>query len=315
MKNQTIARIQNQMEIDTDNLLGTQIFWSLSEVGVSYDYLENLMASNGLEKAMPRRCTPCSAWSRAIADFKKSEYGKKFHVDSQNIPAKDGQSAKGLLTVHSKTVNEGAAKVEFRQDWSYLFNKDAGRNSDPYDVIIPQHGKLEVDYILLEIVQLYKNHLNTVNYADVLKMIKCILDTSVSFTMKKGIYFIPAQNRQFVDVLEKIVGAIGGSQLFTLDLPKTSTRNVETVKLSAREAFKKEIKTLENQIEAAMDGVRIKQDGDVSNTYVRLVTMLNDYRKRTNFYKDMLAHEYNGLEDKVVEIKDRIEEALLIPKE
>jgi len=306
-----LSNIQSQLQVDDTNLLGTQIFWSLSEVGVSYDYLERVLSQHGLEGLMPKRCTPCGAWARAVSEFKSSDYGKQFHIDSSNIPAKGNDPAKGLLTVHTKHVDADESKVEYAQMWSYQFRKDAERHQDAFDAIKSVNAvQGNIDHILDTLRSLYTKHLSSVNYSDVLATIKRVLANGKAFIMKPGLYFIPSEYSQLVSAIEGIVNNIGNSTLYTLDLPKGG-RNTKTVEMSARDAFRRELDNITNQIENGLAGVKRNQGGEIGSAYHRLMSLLNTYQEKSAFYRDMLAHEHASLSDKVTDLRGKIEKALI----
>jgi hypothetical protein len=315
--------------------IGSTVFWELSGASMDYDKLRDLMKDNGLDERetkdgglMPSRVTPFSAWKRAIAAFKKSNYVKEHGlvIDSEDIkgvPAVkslDGKAivvpgvpAKGLLTVHTKSVDGAAGEVGFKQQWALEFTKDAKPEAIPSAVITRKYtvsGQAVQDSLYEAVLQHYSKALSELNLNDVRETIKRVLDSAHAFSMRKqgGIYFVPQEFRNVVTTLEGIVGNIGDSALQVLELPKTSTRTVETFNQTLSDALETEIDSSSQNLEARIDGIKKNKSGEVSNTYQVIINEMNEFNARADYYSEVLQAKHGELKTKWNELHQKVQD-------
>lgn len=327
MSNTALTSIQNQLTGNGEGveLIGHQVFWSLSEESaVAYEELKQVAVNAGFEAkshheggVLPRPTTPCSAWSRAIAEFKKSRHvrDRGIVIDSENVPADSDTKtpAKGLLTAHHKSVNSGESKVTFEQQIAIEFDKTATPDQTADQVMRVVNGEGEiVKWVYDSIVYYYNLNLSRVNVNDVRATIKRILHKVRAFKMRPsgGLYYVPVQYSATVEALRKFVASLNGSHLYTLDLPKLSVRTIETVKQTAAEAMEQELEQLKKDIATGLKSTSIQKNGADSATHGRLVDLINDYRARAEFYADYLAVQKEEIDNAVGTLERQIEEAI-----
>lgn len=325
--NDTLASIQNQLTGSDQSveLIGHQVFWSLSDdSAVAYETLKQVALNAGFEAksyhdggVLPRETTPCSAWARAISDFAKTQHFRDLElvIDSESIPAdRDTKTpARGLLTVHKKTVDSGAAEVSFQQQIAIEFDKSASADQDGSAVIRSVNGEGDLkDWVYTSIVWHYNDNLRRVNVNDVRETVKRILHKVRSFKMKPsgGIYFVPVQYTQTVEALKTFVSGLTGSTLFVLDLPKISTRTIETIRETAAEAMEQELEQLKADIATGLNSSRLAKKGADSTTHARLVELINDYRDRAEFYGDYLSVQKEQISATVATLEQQVMAAI-----
>lgn len=325
MSNLTIANIKAKMNLGSNQeYIGSTVFWELSDANLDYDKLKKLLDDNGLDSRetkdgglMPRRITPCSAWKRAIAELKKSDYvrSNKLVIDVEDIAADKaaGTLPSGLLTVHVKNVDGGNSHVGFQQQWAIGFDKqvkdDVAGNvaiERKYVTNIPEKD----DALYSEVVAQYERALREVNLNDVRETIKRILKAAHAFSMRKqgGIYFVPHEFRNAVTTLEGIVGNIGTSALQVLDLPKTSTRTIETFKHTLADALETEITQLEKTLEERIENIRSTKDGKVTATYESIIEEMQEFNSRADFYSEVLQAKHGELMTKWNALNQKVQE-------
>lgn len=322
-----LASIQNQLTGNDQSveLIGHQVFWTLSDdSAVTYAELKQVAIDAGFEAkshndggVLPRETTPCSAWTRAIADFKKSEHVRTqgLVLDSENIPAdRDTKTAaKGLLTVHQKSVDSAASEVTFKQQIAVEFDKSATNDQAADEVIKLVGGEGEhAKWVCDSIKWHYTDNLNRVNTNDVRETIKRILHQVRAFKMKPsgGIYYVPVQYTSTVEALRKFVSGLKGSNLFTLDLPKVSVRTVETIQQTAAEALEQEMEQLKKDIATGLESSRLQKHGADSATHARLVELINDFRVRAEFYADYLTAQKDEFAKVVASLEQQVLKAV-----
>jgi hypothetical protein len=307
----TIDNIKRKMDLGSDQeYIGSTVFWELSDADMDYDTLMNLLASNSLDARetkdgglMPHRVTPCSAWKRAIAAFRKSEYVKDngLVIDSEDIAADTLAkiSPKGLLTVHTKSVDGNAGQVGFQQQWALEFDKAAKPDDVPSQVITRKYSidGTTQDGLYDQVCAEYAKALRQVNLNDVRETIKRVLASAHAFSMRKqgGIYFVSQEFANVVKTLEGIVGCIGDSKLQVLELPKTSSRTVETFKQTLQDSLEAELDTLEKSLTARLDSIKKNKSGEVSNTYNVVIEEMQEFNARADYYSEVLSAKHGEL--------------------
>ena len=325
----TLHAIQEQLtgHDKSVELIGHQVFWSLSEdSAVDYATLKQVAVDSGFDAksyqeggVLPRETTPCSAWTRAIADFKKDEKFRSLGLvtDSENIPAdrEAKVAAKGLLTVHNKQVDSGAAQVGFQQQMAIEFDKSATADQPATQVIRLVNGSGEMANSVYQwICYYYSQNLNRVNINDVRTTIKRILHLVRAFSMRPsgGIYFVPVKFTATVEALSKFVSSLKGSVLYALDLPKVSVRTVETVRQTACEAMESELEQLKKDIDTGLNSATLQKNGEDSSTHARLIELINDYRARAEFYADYLTGQTSDITKTVADLEQKIMQAVAV---
>lgn len=317
--NTTLESVKSQMKVEDSDLLGTQVFWTLSESSeIQYSAIVDMVKASGLGEEMakphteggilPNRVTPCSAWTRAVADFKKSDYVKNhnLHVEHSHVTAVEkGDPSFGLLTVHERNVDGKGAKVNFNQKRAYEFNKDAQKTQDGSEVISAMHSVSGSDHIFNQLVDLYNRAMNVVNVNDIREMIKRALKKAQAFAMRPrgGIYFVHSSQREYVTAIEEVVEYLPGSSIYTLDLPKNSSRNVSTVKATAVEALRQELYLLGKNFQENLDSVKRNKSGSISSGYHTLVDSINEFSSKADFLQNMLEVEISEISNRVRKYK------------
>lgn len=298
--NAAITAIKSRMNLNANTeFIGAQVFWTISDVGtVSRAQLEQIVKSAGIdEKNLPSEVTPCSAWTRAVAEFKKSDYVKvnNLLIDHEHV-GKAGDKInppKGLLTVHTKAVDQNASTVAFKQQWALEFEKSAGKDQKGLEVIkrCYQTDPAAQDGLHSEVCRLYDSALSQISANDFREFIKRVLYSCHAFSMRPtgGIYFVPAEHMGILPALKAVVESVGGSLFYTLELPKNSVQTVETVRRTVVEEMENELVQIEKKINAGLESIRALKSGQTSNTYNVLLTEINEYRARSEFYSELLA--------------------------
>ena len=319
----SLENIKRKMQLGANQeYIGSTVWWELSDADMDYDALKSLLASNGIDARetkdgglMPSRVTPCSAWKRALAEFKKSDYVKANHlvIDSEDIIADKatGQTPKGLLTVHTKSVDGNAGQVGFTQQWALEFDKNA-KPDDPASGVISRKYTVDQnvqDALFDQVVQGYRKALNQVNLNDVRETIKRVLASARAFSMRKqgGIYFVPQEYANVVATLEGIVSSIGDSKLQVLQLPKTSERTVETFKSTLVDALETELEGLSKSLEQRIDSIKKNKSGEVSNTYQIVIEEMQEFNARADYYSEVLQAKHGELKSKWDELHNKVQ--------
>jgi hypothetical protein len=308
--NIALANIKGRMNMSASTeFIGAQVFWSISEAGtVSRAQLEQIVKNAGIdEKNLPSEVTPCSAWTRAIAEFKKSDYVKHNNllIDHEHV-GKAGDKTnppKGLLTVHTKNVDGNASTVAFKQQWALEFVKDAKKEQSGSAVISRCYNAnpSAQDGLYSEVCRLYDAALSQISANDFREFIKRVLFAhhSVSMRPSGGIYFVPAEHMSIIPALKRVVESVGGSLFYTLELPKASVQTVETVKRTVAEELENELSQIEKKITTGLESIRALKSGQTSNTYNVLLTEINEYRARSEFYAELLSVKHGEITGKL----------------
>jgi hypothetical protein len=307
----TIENIKRRMNLGSgQEFIGSTVWWELSDADMDYDALKNLLDSNNIDSRetkdggfMPHRITPCSAWKRAIAAFKKSDYVKLngLVIDSEDIAGDTATkvSPKGLLTVHTKQVDGSAGQVGFTQQWALEFDKAAAPEDFASQVITRKYASAAGahDELFKQVTEEYAKSLRQVNLNDVRQTIKLILDSAHAFSMRKqgGIYFVSQEFANVVTTLEGIVKNIGDSKLQVLQLPKSSTRTIETFKQTLQDALETELETLEKNLTSRIDSIKKNASGEISSTYEVVIAEMNDFNARADYYSEVLQAKHGEL--------------------
>jgi len=279
------------IEIQKQNapILGEICFWTLADISITRDELENLFNKYGLDKKyLPPVVSDKKAFSRALKDLEKKEKEKMVRkiADNEDIIA---------YCIVDEIADQNNIDVDYELVDAIIFNKKE------------QNIKLKlnkVDYKWIEENFEYFKTIYTVD--DIRAMIVKVLKSINSILIRKhgGVYFVPKNSISELNKLKNIINEIGSSKFYTLAI-----YDIEETKKTAIKLFKEDfLSELKESAEHVIELI----NKDAHSRYIQ--NSIEKFKKsieKLSMFKTLLQFEAEDIEEIIKSYQEKISKNLL----
>lgn len=278
------------MKVNQNNqvpILGKICWWSLKDVKIDRNSLENLFNSYNLDKKfLPPIVSGKKAFIRTLKEIQKSNLVRKIKEDEKYI----------IFGIVKEEVDPENIKLEFETQDIIFFDKE---NKEVF---------LKLNKLNLNDIKDLFDYFKIVYIAeDIRKVITRFLDHINAVLLRKtgGIYFVPKDYALELEKISGVINNIGNSEFYELDIVDSEATKRQAIKLIKSELERNLKKEAEN-LETLLDNPEIRP-----SSISRAIERYKNAKEKLEMYKSLLQFAISDIEQELNEIEKRIKDKLI----
>ena len=266
------------------DLLGTVVYWSLSNCRVLVDDLKTLFNDAGLDPDggfFPPKIVPSNAFQKAVKEAGRRHKG--FMV--RPIAKTTEQVVWGIVR---ETKDKANLKLDYKCNVQVRFVKATCK----VDVHLEAGAEDQAKQIAQEIQAAYFELTQTFIGWDIQRMLTRNLTADLgAITLRRGggFYFVLGQHLPTVLKHKRVVEQIGDCEVGILELRKGDKNSTDSIKRDARRSLEDEINTIKEEIK------NFQAKTPRTDTLTRRVTEFKAIKQKVQVYADMLNIQVSDL--------------------
>jgi hypothetical protein len=273
----------------TGELLGTLLWWSLSDARIDRTALESLWLSAALSREhLPEPPTAEKALKTAVHDCALGQTGRLIRLGKEDL-------AEVVFAIVRESKHPDGS-VSYSQEARVILDRTVER------VSTDQPGHAVAESIKATFERLRATHTPD----DVRRAMIKTLDACAAVTLRDhgGVYWVPAPYADTVRRLQTAVEHIGTSRVYVLPVHRSDDA-ARTLGDVAKSAVEQELEALKAEILGflATPPERI-------STLVRRLDAFDDLRAKAELYRDILQVQVTDLEKTLSELSSSVERLL-----
>ncbi len=270
-------------------ILGEICFWTLADVSITREDLENLFDKHGLDKKyLPPVVSDKKAFSRALKDLEKKEKEKLVRkiADNEDIIA---------YCIVDEIADQNNIDVDYELVDAIIFNKKE------------QNIKLKLNNVDHKWIEQNFEYFKTIYTVDDIRtMIVKVLKNINSILIRKhgGVYFVPKNSISELNKLKNIVNEIGLSEFYTLAI-----YDIEETKKTAVKLFKEDFLS---ELKETADHVIELINKDAHSRHIQ--NSIEKFKKsieKLSMFKTLLQFEAKDIDEIIKNYQEKISQSLL----
>lgn len=265
-------------------ILGEICFWTLTNVSITRENLEDLFDKHGFDKKyLPPVVSEKKAFSRALKDLEKKEKEKLVRkiADTEEHIA---------YCIVDEIADQNNIDVDYELVDAIIFDK---KN---------QTIKLKLNKVDHNWIQNNFEYFKTIyTVDDIRSMIVKVLKDINSILIRKhgGVYFVPKDSIAELDKLKNIVNEIGSSEFYTLAIYDIDETKKTAIKLF-KEDFLSELKeNAEHIIELITKDAHARHIQKSINNFKKSIEKLSMFKSLLQFEAEDIDKIIKGYQEKI----------------